>query len=94
MVHGIRTIFPRVLSNEFYSKFYEGSRVWDETPEEVQRTHRPKLSEYNKADEDNCPNTLSNKLFFFFFVVFSLLIFFSSVSLRWIVALSLFDCLK
>ena len=38
-----------------------GSRVWQETPTEGQRTYRPKHCEYNNKDADNCPKTLNNK---------------------------------
>ena len=61
MVNGIRTIYFRGLNNGFGSKFYAGSQVWLETPEEVQKTYWSKRCEYNNEDEDNCPITLSGK---------------------------------
>ena len=42
------------------SKFREGSRV-RQTPEEGQRTYRPKRLGNNNKDEDNSPKTLNDK---------------------------------
>ena len=42
------------------SKFCVGSWVWQETPEEGQRTYWPKR-EYNNKDEDNSPKTPNDK---------------------------------
>ena len=49
------------LNKGFSLKFYVGFQVRHETPEEVQRMHRPKRCEYNNEDEDNSPNTLIDK---------------------------------
>ncbi len=42
------------------SKFREGSRV-RQTPEEGQKTYRPKRCVNNNKDEDNSPKTLNDK---------------------------------
>ena len=36
-------------------------QTWHETPEGSQKMHQPKCSEYNNKDEDNSPDTLSDK---------------------------------
>ena len=46
------------LNRGFNSKFYVGSWVRHETPEERQRIYRPKRHEYNNVDEDNSSNIL------------------------------------
>ena len=61
MVYEIRTSEPRGLNKEHGSKFRVGSRVRQETPEEVRRTYRPKRCEYNNKDEDNSLETLNDK---------------------------------
>ena len=58
MVSGIRMIYTRGF-NKKSLKFRVCSRVWHETPEEGRRIHKPKHCEYN--NEDNSPNTLSDK---------------------------------
>ena len=57
----IKTIYSCGLNKGFSSKFYVGSRVWQEIPEEGQSTHWSKCCEYNIKDEDNHPNTLNDK---------------------------------
>ena len=42
------------------AKFREGSRV-QQTPEEGQRTYRPKHCGNNNKDEDNSPKNLNDK---------------------------------
>ena len=59
MVNGIIASDPRGLNKWRGSKFCVGSRVRQETPEEGQRTYRPKRCEYN--NEDNSPKTLNDK---------------------------------
>ena len=61
MVNGIRTILPRGLNKKFGLKFCMGSRVQHETPEERGRMYHSKHCEYNHKDDDNSPNTLSDK---------------------------------
>ena len=58
MANGIRTGKPCGFNKERSSKFRVGSRV-PQTPEEGQRTYRPKRCE-NK-DEDNSRKTLNDK---------------------------------
>ena len=60
MANGIRTGDPRGFNKGRSLKFREGSRV-RKTPEEGQRTYRPKHRENNNKDEDNCPKNLNNK---------------------------------
>ena len=62
MVNEIRKLYLRELNKGFVSKFCEGSLVRQETPEGGQRTDRPKRWEYNNKYEDNCPNTLIDKI--------------------------------
>ena len=50
----------RGFNKERNSKFREGSRV-QQTPEEGQRTYRPKRCGNNNKDEDNSPKTLNDK---------------------------------
>ena len=59
MFNRIRTSDPSGLDKGRCSKFRVGSPVRQETPEDSQRTYRPKRSEY--TDEDNSPKTLNNK---------------------------------
>ena len=59
MANGIRTGDPRGFNKGCSSKFRVGSRV-RQTPEEGQRTYRPKRGNNNK-DEDNSPKTLNDK---------------------------------
>ena len=61
MVNGIRASDICGLNKGRGSKFRVGFRVWQETPEEGRRTHRPTRYEYNNKDEDNSPKTLSDK---------------------------------
>ena len=56
-------MFSAGLDKGFASKFWVGSRIRNKTPKEGPRTHRPKRCEYNKEDEDNCANTLSDTNF-------------------------------
>ena len=56
----IRARNPRGLDKGCGSKFYVDSHVRQETPEEDQKTYKPK-HEYNNKDEDNCPKTLNVK---------------------------------
>ena len=58
IVNEIRAFYPRRLNKGFGSKFYVGSRVRHETPEEGRRTHWPKRCD----DEENTPNILSHPL--------------------------------
>ena len=61
MVNGVRTSELHGLNKKGHgSKFRIGSRVWQETPEEGQRTYQTKRCDDNK-DEDNSPKTLNNK---------------------------------
>ena len=60
MANGIRTGDPRGFNKGRSSKFREGSRV-QQTPEEGQRTYRPKRCRNNNKDEDNSPKTLNDK---------------------------------
>ena len=60
MANGIRTGDPRGLNKGRSSKFREGSRV-RQTPEEGQRTYRPKRCGNNNKDEDNSPKILNDK---------------------------------
>ena len=59
MVNGIGTIYLYGLNKEFSSMFRIGSQVRHKSPEEGQRTPRPKRYEYN--DEHNSPNALNDK---------------------------------
>ena len=59
MLNCIRKVYPQVLNKVFSLKFHVDSQVWQETPEEGQRTHQPKHCEYNYKNEDISPNTLS-----------------------------------
>ena len=58
MANGIRTGYPRGFSKGCSSKFCEGSRV-RQTPEEGQKTYRPKHCGNNNKDEDNSLKTLN-----------------------------------
>ena len=49
------------LNKGFPSKVCVGFQVWYKTPEESQRTHRPKCCEYNNKDVDDSPNTQNEK---------------------------------
>ena len=60
MANGIRTGDPRGFNKRCNLKFWEGSRV-RQTPEEGQRTYRPKHCGNNNKDEDNSPKTLNDK---------------------------------
>ena len=60
MANGIRTGEPRGFNKGRSSKFHEGSRA-RQTPEEGQRTYRPKPCGNNNKDEDNSPKTLNDK---------------------------------
>ena len=57
MANGIRTGDSRGFNKGRSSKFREGSRV-RQTPEEGQRTYRPKRCGNNNKDEDNSSKTL------------------------------------
>ena len=61
MVNGIRTIYSRRLNKGFRSRFFEGSLVQHEKPEEGRTTHGPKRCKYNNKEKDNSPNTLNDK---------------------------------
>ena len=61
MANGIRTGDPRGFNKGRSSKFREGSRV-RQTPEEGQRTYRPKRCGNNNKDEDNSLKTLMIKI--------------------------------
>ena len=60
MANGIRTGDPRGFNKGRSSKFREGSRV-RKTPEEGQRTYRPKRCGNNYKNVDNCPKILNDK---------------------------------
>ena len=60
MANGIRTGDHRGFSKGRSSKFRVGARV-RQTPEEGRRTYRPKRCGNNNKDEDNSPETLSDK---------------------------------
>ena len=60
MVNGIRATDPRGLNKGRGSKFHEGSRVQQETPEEGQSTYWLKCI-YNNKDEDNSLKTMNDK---------------------------------
>ena len=57
MVNGIRTSD----SQERGSKFWVGSRVRQEIPEEGWRTYRLKRCKCNNKDEDNSPKRVNDK---------------------------------
>ena len=59
MANGIRTSDPCGFNKGCSSKFREGSRV-RQTPEEGQRTYRPKRYGNNNKDEDNSLKTLND----------------------------------
>ena len=61
MVNGIRTGDPSGFSKGYSSKFYVGSQVWQETPEEGRGTYWLKLCGNNYKSEDNGPKTLNDK---------------------------------
>ena len=60
MVNGIRTGDPRGFNKGCSSKFCVGFLVW-QTPEEGERTYRPKCCGNNNKDEGNSPKTLNDK---------------------------------
>ena len=60
MANGIRTGEPRRLNKGRSSKFHEDYRV-RQTPEEGQRTYRPKCRRNNNKHEDNSPKTLNDE---------------------------------
>ena len=60
MAKGIRTGNPRGFKKGRSSKFHEGSWV-RQSPEEGQRTYRPKCCGNNYKDEDNSPKILNDK---------------------------------
>ena len=60
IANGFRTGNPRGFNKGRSSKFCEDSRV-RQTPEEGQRTYRPKRCGNNNKDEDSCPKTLNDK---------------------------------
>ena len=60
MANGIRTGDPRGFNKGRSLKFLEDFRV-RQTPEEGQRTYRPKRCGNNNKDEDNSPETLNEK---------------------------------
>ena len=64
MAHGVRISDPLGLNNGRSSKFREGSLV-RQTPEENQRTYRPKPDGNINKDEDNSPKTLNDKNSFY-----------------------------
>ena len=66
MANGIRTDDPRGFNKGRSLKFREGSRV-RQTPEEGQRTYRPKHCGNNNKDEDNSLKTLNDKNYYFSF---------------------------
>ena len=72
MTNEIRTGDPRGFNKGRSSKFRGGSPV-RQTPEEGQRTYRPKRCINNNKDEDNSPKTLNDKKDFTFvsFSIFS-----------------------
>ena len=59
MVNRIGTVNPRGTNKGFTSRFCMDSRVRHETPEESQRTYRPKHWEYNNKDGVSSPNILN-----------------------------------
>ena len=61
MANGIRTGDPCGFNKGRSSKFRVGFRV-RQTPEEGQRTYRPKRCDNNNEDEDNRPKTLNFQL--------------------------------
>ena len=63
MANGIRTGNPWGFNKGRSLKFRKGSQV-GQTPEEGQRTYRPKRSGNNNKDEDNSLKTLYADLFF------------------------------
>ena len=65
MANGIRTGDPRGFKKGRSSKFREGSRV-RQTPEEGQRTYRPKRCGNNNKNDDNSPKNLNDKYFWVF----------------------------
>ena len=60
MANRIGTGAPRGFNKGCSLKFHVGFRVW-QTPEEDQRTYRPKHYGNNNKDEDNSPKTLNDK---------------------------------
>ena len=61
MANGIRTGDPHGFNKGRSSNFPEGCRV-QRTPEESQRTYRPKHWGNNNKDEDNSPKILMIKI--------------------------------
>ena len=60
MAYGIRTGDLRRFNKGRSSKFCESSQI-QQTPEEGQRTYRPKHCRNNNKEEDNSPKTLNDK---------------------------------
>ena len=60
MANGIRTGNSCGFNKGRSLKFRVGSRV-QQTPEEGQRTYRPKRCENNNKDKDNSPKILNDK---------------------------------
>ena len=60
MVNGIGTVYPRGSNKVFSSRFCVGSRIRHKIPELGRGTNRSEHCEYNKEDEANDPNMLSN----------------------------------
>ena len=67
MANGIKTGDLRGFNKGRSSKFHEGSRV-RQTPEDGQRTYRPKCYGNNNKDEDNIIFTFEAPTFFSFLV--------------------------
>ena len=61
IVIGIRASDPCALNKGRGSKFHVGSWVWQETPEEDQRTYRLKHCEYSNKDDVNILKILNDK---------------------------------
>ena len=61
MVNGITTSDRSGLDNGRGSKSHVGSRIWQETPDEAQRTYQPKRCENSNNDEDNRTKTVNDK---------------------------------
>ena len=60
MANGIRTGDPHGFNKGRSLKFHDVSWV-QQTPEEGQRTYRPKRCGNNNKDEDNSPKTFNDK---------------------------------
>ena len=68
VVNGMRTIYPRGLNRGSVRSSRERVDSWIryKTAKEDRRSDQPKRLEYNNENEDNMPNTLSDKKRYYF----------------------------